>query len=522
MIEPILTAIMRGTVTANQVLSKRKQLVFSAQRFMQSNSDAANALQIALDYIASKRVLPASVDVLKDFVSIVPGTEELPPAIKERYKKNSEQYRKAIFAVQEFLDAEPNAPGDFDLVCQALLDEARRKLYLSVYGNAQAIVQGSLPATKPGQPALSGINDARRYISERLAALDTCADQGTIQGDFHEHLDHVKHNLLDALVDPTGKRIFTGLPSIDQKLVIGPGEPLRFCLIAGYTNHGKSGLLMTIIYRALQQGKRVLFVPLEFDAMEAWKRLTWLHLQNVKINLPSLTLWKTKPELVTEEHKRNLDVLIDDLKTGKSLPGRIDVVHATTWPEIIEYANSPAVPYDMLAIDYISHLSVEGKDRREGVVRVFNDAQSFSHTYRDNRGITVFSPAQVNKAGLKNASASEEMAEGDYMWGVYGLQDIDTYTDAARNSDVVINVFQAGYLKHRSEVKLSCMKSREAFFEPFVCHVDPRTRFFQETYQVPAGGEKIVCRNESAKDRLQREERERKMAEVEELMLDAL
>jgi hypothetical protein len=93
--------------------------------------------------------------------------------------------------------------------------------------------------------------------------------------------------------------------------------------------------------------------------------------------------------------------------------------------------------------------------------------------------VAVFTPLQINKGGLERACDAAD--EGEYDWGMFDQLAIDTFTDAYRDCDAIISVFQRGYLKDQNQVKVGCMKSRGLYPEPIIVDIDPRTWYFRQS-----------------------------------------
>jgi hypothetical protein len=387
MIEPVLLTIMAGGVDVRHLLAKKKQCKFSAARFRADNQECADALDIILDYVSHWKRMPAAVEVLREWVNSLPMSEQLDADTRQWYTRHTSSYRLAIDKLEELMDGDTFKPSsDFDLVCQAMLDDARKLLHVNILLKGIDIIQGTYNPPTKGAPMLGGIKDAQMYIAKKRS-LDVCADEGQLVGDLHENLDTIERMMLDHLETSARNRCLTGFPEIDGKIAIGPGQEFRLIGIAGYSNHGKSGMLMTMMYNMLREGKRILFIPLEFSAFEAWCRLVWLHMEERNdLNVPSLQFWKLHPREVTDQHKANFHTLVEDLRSGTTLPGRIEVQQVRTWAEVEELANSAVVPYDAIVVDYFGHMSYEGHDRREGIGKIFKQAQAFAHAYKEKRG----------------------------------------------------------------------------------------------------------------------------------------
>jgi hypothetical protein len=481
MLDTIISMIMDGKVELHQLAKAREALTFCQEQSLHCyDMEPSRALFVIQSYARYKNEMPECHQDLIDFILAVPElTETCGLRIRNVFLQQKAEYLKAIDYIDDDANSGRRDATDWDLALAVALTEARRIHHEITYDTAKKIVAGSVENPKDKNRPWSGVADAKRYIRERM--LEDIYDAGSVEGDFRDNLSLVEKDLFDRLEDPDEKRCFTGFPGIDDTQLIGPSQELRTVGIAGFTNQGKSMFMMTMIYNMMRAGKRILLIPLEFPPMEAWKRIAWLHLhyQN-KINLPALDYWESHPKEVTPQHQENLKLLIEELKSGKTLPGKLDAYHASTWPEIVELVNGSALPYDVLAVDYIGRLNYEGNDRREAISKIFHHAQGLTQTYKDGKGIVVMTPLQVNKAGFQKAAAwAPDAAE----YGVYDGTDVDTFTDAVRDLDLIINVFYHGEtLKATATSKISEMKSRRSVhFEPFYVKADRRTRYMRET-----------------------------------------
>lgn len=111
-------------------------------------------------------------------------------------------------------------------------------------------------------------------------------------GEWTEHASDIERTLFDRLENPFKGRAYTGFKPIDSAVATGPGQIIRFVGIVGGSNHGKSALLLPILWTMARAGKRVCLVSRECSVKDAWARLTWIHASLFPgINLPSLNTW---------------------------------------------------------------------------------------------------------------------------------------------------------------------------------------------------------------------------------------
>ncbi|HEX3682229.1 MAG TPA: hypothetical protein VHU83_06770 [Bryobacteraceae bacterium] len=371
---------------------------------------------------------------------------------------------------------------DLGLYIERRRDNYRRVRMAAGFRTAMEIASGAVAGEKKGE-TLSGPEDAARY-ARRFIQEDAALAPNTqpLGGDWAENADHIEASLLAALETPEQRRILTGYQKIDEQIVIGPTEEIRFVGILGYTNHGKSSFMLPMIYNMCRAGKKILLVPREHSVEATWHRLTFMHAEFFpKLAVPSYSYWKRKPHLITEEHKRNLKIILDDLRERKSIAGSIQVVHASTWPQIIERLQQSEEPFDVLGIDYLSHLETSNSENHvEEIKGVIRQAQALTKDYKNGRGLVIISPFQANREGMRRADEREFEAWGDYTADTAALE---WFSQASQDVDLLIGVWQKDWLRANGQMKISCVKARAGqFFEPHYVKVDRRTRYIRDVH----------------------------------------
>lgn len=489
MIEPILQSIItpKPKIELSAIMSRWDDLRWAAiqSKFTDDNSDQADhyaaAMGVVLDYVKFIGKFPANIPILKEFVKIAPKDSKIPAADKARYERRKDSYTNGLDAVEAFFATEPEPPcEDFELLVRSFFDDSRARYWAVGTHRAKTIALGSIkdPDDPRGERLLSGVDDMHRYLAQ-WKAKDRFLRSNEKEGSLHDNLELVSEHLLKMTKNVEGSRCYLGFSEIDNKVAVGPSLTHRVIALTGFFGHGKSGILTSILYRLMLQGKRVLVIPLEFSVEDLWARVCWHHLKaNPDLDLPGLQFWEANGNKVTDANKETMAELLRRVKAD--LPGHLDCYDRRIWQEIREIAESAKEPYDVIMVDYIGHLSWTGwgKDRREGINAIWHDAQSLTQNYKSGRGIVVISPLQVNKEGLEAAKKAEA---GSPEWGIYPQTAIDTFTDAIRDIDLSIGIFSDGYLKESSKAKLSCHKARGCHFFPFIVQAHPVTRLFEST-----------------------------------------
>jgi hypothetical protein len=369
--------------------------------------------------------------------------------------------------------------GSWDQLLEDATHFARQSYFSGKLKQANQIINSGLEVVDPKTKratTVTGVDAALQFLATAKEEDFTVPFRAP-EGSWRENSELTGDALIEALSDTVKDRCYTGFKHFDEAMAIGPQQSIRFIGIVGFLNHMKSSLLRTMSYNMARAGKKVLYISLEDSALNCWVQLCWLHsYERPDLNIPDLPFWKNNPKMVTDQHQDNLRALMDDIRNGPSIKGEIVVKTLNTWPEIEQELNMGlnGEPYDVVAIDYVSHMKVDAKrpgEKNELIKAIFSDIQSFCQTYRGGRGIVCITPLQANKQGFAAADA-----EADEDWGTYTMDAVEQFTDAGRDMDAVFAVWNKGILDLKGMLKVSCPKSRERRFQPHFLAVDRRTR----------------------------------------------
>jgi hypothetical protein len=451
------------------IVQYRQQLRWAC---FECKEDGASALFSILKYDKEFGRCPDSTTTLKTWLSA---------NVKNDQRANQEQVQK--FQDIDLVD-EYEVDGDLpavEVVIDSFLAEARVEADNTTYHDAQMILTGaSIPkeymklAETLAPPEL-----AMRYTRDRWSKVPVV--RPVIDGDWVENADNISQELDTQLLTQTETRIKTLYTDIDENLVIGKKD-LRWIGILGYTNHGKSTFLYSLLYNMARSGHNILLIPREISVAKVWIKLTWLHSKWFPdMPLCSYDTWGLKPHLVTDEDRATKDFLFNDLKSRRHMAGSIDVKKMSTWEDIEEYVkdNQSKKHYDVIALDYAEHLDVtpaRGQSKYDAQNEMFRRIQMFGQDFNGGEGMCIITPLQTNKHGMEVINKKD----GE-LWGVYEPSDlgaVDYFTQVAHDMDIVIGVW-----KHSDDVMIiSCPKARGKYFPPFTVGLDSaKSRYVFET-----------------------------------------
>jgi KaiC/GvpD/RAD55 family RecA-like ATPase len=419
-------------------------------------------------YQASYHRLPIDMATLQEYVNKT--TDE---AIQRR--------RNIVIEEMVEVGAETDAiPGDLELLIQHAIEAGRVTYFKTTATIAVGLATDTIDrkvyrekVNKFGTGPDAGANYMRDAITK---------DKGVtvvreIEGPVHENLELVSMGLDDALLKPDEGRLKTGIPIIDESVLIGEKHAKYIGLVAP-TGGGKSTLARSMLYQFAAQGANVLYVPLEQGTQETMAQFVWLHADAIGLGeeLPSLFDWHCNPHTVTQRQVDIKNEVFADYKQRRSIPGIVDVVHKSSMSDVLGHYESykNRMNYNVVCIDYVSKLAVPGKtaDDKEEHRRDFDLFHDLCR--RDN--IVCITPMQCNRNGLVAAETVDELT------GFYGtfpsVNSIEQYSNAAQGMDLVLGVFFRGLLKDQNKMRISSLKIRGSGKDiPATdLHVDPSTR----------------------------------------------
>src|SRR6201998_3865927 len=421
-----------------------------------------------------------STKALEAVLDCIDKTGECPPNIatvvrfiqnNEHFTKEYEKtagYEEQLNAIAE-LNTIESEEDNLELGAATLIDNiytrAYNKGYAFIHLEASKIAVGAHtnPHTKE-----SGPEAAKEYIHKEEANLYVRGAK-YVHGDLKENLDYVEEQINSYIKAGDTKRLYTGFKHIDNITLIGRKQPIRWIGILGYTNHGKSLLLNTMLYNIACEVSNVMLCPLEQTIDYTYMSFVWLHYRKVcpDRKLIPLSEWQKLGSLVGHDVWKTVQMIIEDLRHGTTLKGKLVIESAKSWKDVEDKLRltNKRNKYDVLAVDYIGHLNVVGGNKGESETdkhnRDFSAAMELARDGVDNdkTGLVVITPPQ---AGKKHWEAVREK-EGD-NYGVYDSPAaVDFYTKAAHDLDCLIGLWHEGDTCLASDPRqmiVYCLKAR--------------------------------------------------------------
>jgi RecA/RadA recombinase len=361
---------------------------------------------------------------------------------------------------------------DVDVLVNDCVATARKEFYTTILNSARQKVNQAPQAGKKDQ--LCGPDGAMAFLRKMLATdlSDVTAEMAGIwQSD--EAIELLKQRLADYLSQKQSGLIRTGFERIDKTFLVNRG---RILVLMGSSGDGKSTLLHSMVYNIAQDGHNVLYVTLEFKPSEIWEFLAFIHTHQYRdrLFLPSQNIWASGG--ATEEDRKNMETVLDDIRQRTTVPGLIDVQQFFTWEDLEAYfeANDPQNHYAAVVVDYLYKMNPpENKYVQENVAK--NTMVSRAITWVHKRDTVLISPHQVNREGHKGARKDKSTG--------YALDDLYMSSALQQDADLVMSVLSSKENKVHGTMEVGSCKARKPAddFANHELHVDLRTGYVQDS-----------------------------------------
>ena len=355
-----------------------------------------------------------STKALQALIICAESTHECPENLEsilhfvQSNKRNIKEFGKSeVFdgQLQELIDDKTTSKVSSAVLIDMVYHKAYNARVADIYAQAGRIASGAVDNTTTKERGPAAATD---YIAEAMqgVVIKTPTEVG---GDLIENLDYIDDYIKGFIIGDS-KRVYTGFKKVDEITLIGKKQRNRWIGILGYTHHGKSLLLTTMIYNMAMRGANIMLVPRESSVEEAWMNIIWLHHSKVCPERPIAKRedWMRVGAGVGTEKLKTIEMIIKDLREGTTLPGKIVVFPCNSWEEIeakLQQTNKK-YQYDVLAIDYFAHLETEGGRKNESDIdkhkRSLRKAQmlTLNGIENDKSGLVIITPLQVQQEGL--------------------------------------------------------------------------------------------------------------------------
>ncbi len=246
------------------------------------------------------------------------------------------------------------------------------------------------------------------FTRQRMANNPFKDDGDAKGGRYQDNTDNVRKGLLEGFLrEDNNGALLTKFPSIDDNVLIGTGfNQCRLVGIAGQSGHGKTLLLLTLAYNMASNGKNVLYVSREHGYQDTWRLMAFLHASHFQgqFTIPPISVWAQGPRApnpVTIEDVEHLDIIQEDARSRRGLPGWVDACQYSRWDGIVAHveSNNKETPYDALFIDYVEKLddAVSKYRQDDEYIKLMGRVKKFTQSFNGGKGMTVITPLTITK-----------------------------------------------------------------------------------------------------------------------------
>lgn len=356
-----------------------------------------------------------------------------------------------------------DAPTDIHVLIEATI-AAGREYWHDQLGRTYSFKAGGHSEEKgeDGKTRKSTPDDAMAWIRKQWTKdLQKYMSRA---GFLDENTEHIRAEIELMKIADDSDRIYTGFTHIDDCLVIS--KKLRpFIGIMGFANDGKTTVLNTMLYNMAMKGKTVALFSKEHDPNECWMSFAFLHSHNYRneFTLPSLTAFQKRQ--VEPEDWEHLDRIVEDIKTRKNIPGRIEVQRLTDWDTLTSHlkADHERAHYDVCAVDYLSRIDMpwgRPQFRNQDMATQIGMAQALTRDFNGGEGLVFITPIQINRSGY---TQSKKKKEGEKK---HDLTSVQQHSEFYQDMDFILSIFRDDTMKLGDTLLMEIQKVRGAAFPP--------------------------------------------------------
>lgn len=227
--------------------------------------------------------------------------------------------------------------------------------------------------------------------------------------------------------------------------------------ICGFTGHGKSTALDSMIYQNIMEGKKVLLLSIELAPNLAWKYFETRYMFEKKglgVSLDGILNNIMSKETANEvraneddcrrELSENL-LIIDENMINKKMMQDFRKIS-----KLFKAAEHKLGGLDMVVVDHVGQLELQFPEMGNIILRQLTSA---AKTYKNEKGekIVMVWAVQCNREGNKRAIRRE---------GQYDLQAIADLNEVERSSSYCVFLYTSDAMKITQETKVSMLKNR--------------------------------------------------------------
>ena len=277
---------------------------------------------------------------------------------------------------------------------------------------------------------LKGQEPAREYLMDKLSEIDvSMSGQDAPHGEMRDEKAIILqeyNDIKEAKQTGTLTGIQFGIAPLDDK--IGGLQRGDLVLVAGYSNDGKSSLLVQLAWSAsVEQKKNVLFLTTETVNTVIRRKLISRHSKHPKFQsfeLPDgLNSKDLKLGTLNPHEEEFFHAVVNDFTDKNNDYGNLYIHQVPRFAsmdnvESIMNAVQKKFDIDLVVLDYLALLRPIGSRNtdRESLSGILKNGKQIATSFNKGRGVPLVSPWQVSRAAWEDATTvgrytSKAMAE---------------------------------------------------------------------------------------------------------------
>lgn len=243
--------------------------------------------------------------------------------------------------------------------------------------------------------------------------------------------------LYSATVEsPSGEGLMTGIQPIDQ--LTNGIQPGTVATVAGFTGHGKSTAIISIIFRNAKLKKKCVYLSLEMPKEQVWMMLQarWLYeVHSIQVTSTDLIQRKLTKEMLAKVKSLEPEYLSEFASNiivcdSSTLPKGISK-SSSVWKMKFKSWERKLGSLDLVVHDHVGQYDRLFPDEGNNIIKMVTDATVSYSTKEGKRIVTLFA-CQCNRDGLKRATKRN---------GAYDLLALSDLNEAERASAYVIFLY---------------------------------------------------------------------------------
>lgn len=248
--------------------------------------------------------------------------------------------------------------------------------------------------------------------------------------------------------------LFTGIDDLDK--TTSGFQRGTVASICGFTGHGKSTAINSIVYKNVMEGKKVLIFSIELPPDLTWKQFETRYMfeHGLSVDVHAMTQHtlgeSTEEQVKSYEPDFHRDVtpnllIIDESKITKKMMMDYRKIN-----KLLKAAERKLGGLDMVVVDHVGQLELLYPESGNIILKQLTSA---AKTFKNERGekIAMIWAVQCNREGNRRAIRRE---------GQYDLQAIADLNEVERSSSYCVFLYTSDAMKITQETKVSMLKNR--------------------------------------------------------------